>query len=90
MSHLITRFLQSLKVGSPSVLMFTIINQSHLLLTRYLNHLIELILMEKNSITIGAISSWNKTQHQFSNLPLKTYSPTKIKSLLFRKCIGKY
>ena len=44
----------------------------------------------KNSITIGAIISWNKTQHQFSNLSLKTYSPTEIKSLLFKKCIGKY
>ena len=32
----------------------------------------------KNSITIGAIISWNKTQHQFSNLSLKTYSSTKI------------
>ena len=28
----------------------------------------------KNSITIGAIKSWNNTQHQFSNLSLKTYS----------------
>ena len=46
MPALIT-FLQSLKVGSPSALMFTIITQSHLLLTRYLNHLIEMILMEK-------------------------------------------
>ena len=44
----------------------------------------------KNQITIGAINSWNNTQHQFSNLSLKTYSPTKIKSLLFKKCIGKY
>ena len=42
----------------------------------------------KNLITIGAINSWNKTQHQFSKLSLKTYSPTKIKSLLFKKCIG--
>ena len=89
-SHLTTFFLQSLKVGSPSAQMFTIIKQSHLLLTRYLNHLIELILMEKNSITIAAINSWNNTQHQFSNLSLKTYSPTKIKSLIFKKCIGKY
>ena len=40
----------------------------------------------KNSITVGAINSWNKTQHQFSNLLLKTYSPTKIKCLLFKKC----
>ena len=45
-SHLITFFLQSLKVGSPSVLMFTIITQSHLLLMRYLSHSIQLILME--------------------------------------------
>ena len=44
----------------------------------------------KNSINIGAINSWNKTQHQFSNLSLKTYSPTKIKSLLFKICIRKY
>ena len=39
----------------------------------------------KNSITLGAINSWNKTQHQFSDLSLKTFSPTKIKSLLFKK-----
>ena len=44
----------------------------------------------KTSITIGAINSWNNTQNQFSNLSLTTYSPTKIKSLLFKKCIGKY
>ena len=44
----------------------------------------------KNSITLGAINSWNKTQHQFSDLSIKTFSPTKIKSLLFKKCIGKY
>ena len=44
----------------------------------------------KNSITIGAIDSWNKTQHQFSDLSLKTYSSTKIKNLLFKKCIENY
>ena len=44
----------------------------------------------RNSITLGAINSWNKTQHQFSNLSLKKFSPTKIKSLLFKKCIVKY
>ena len=44
----------------------------------------------KNSIFLGAINSWNKNQHQFSNLSLKTFSPTKIRSLLFKKCIGKY
>ena len=41
----------------------------------------------KNAITIGAFNRWNKIQHQFSNQSLKTYSPTKIKSLLFKKCI---
>ena len=40
---LIIFFLQSLKVA----LIFTIITQPHLLLTRYLNHPIELILMER-------------------------------------------
>ena len=44
----------------------------------------------KNSITVGAIDSWNKTQHQFSDLSLKTYSSTKIKNLLFKKCIENY
>ena len=44
----------------------------------------------KNSVTIAAINSWNKTQHQFTNLSLKTYSLTKIKSLFFKICIGKY
>ena len=44
----------------------------------------------KNSVTIGAINSWNKTQHQLSNLSLKTFSPTKIKSLLFKKYIENY
>ena len=44
----------------------------------------------KNSVTLGAINSWNKTQCQFSDLSLKTFSPTKIKSLLFKKCTGKY
>ena len=41
-SHLATFFLQSLKVGS-SVLISTIITQSHLLQTRYLNCLTEMI-----------------------------------------------
>ena len=45
--------------------------------------------MEK-LITLGAINCLNKSQHKFSNLSLKTVSPTKIKSLLFKKCIGKY
>ena len=45
---------------------------------------------EKNSITRAAINSWNKTQHQFSNLSLKRYSPSKIKSLLSKKYIENY
>ena len=48
------------------------------------------ILSEKNPVTIAAINSWNKTQHQFGNLSLKTYSPTKIKSLISEKCIENY
>ena len=44
----------------------------------------------KGSINIGANNSWNKTEHQFSNLSLKTYSPSKIKSLLSKKCIENY
>ena len=32
----------------------------------------------KKWITIGAINCWNKTQHHFSNLLLKTYSLTKF------------
>ena len=48
-----------------------------------------------DSITAGVIYIptlivGKKAQHQFSNLSLKTYSQTKIKSLLFEKCIGKY
>ena len=41
----------------------------------------------KSSFAIAAINRWNKTQHQFSNLSLKTYSPSKIKSLLSKKCM---
>ena len=44
----------------------------------------------KNWITIGAINSWNKTQHQFNNLSLKKYNPTRIKILLLKKCIENY
>ena len=62
--------------------MITVLTQSHLLLIRYLNHPVELIFLKKNSITLGAIISGNKTQHQFSNLSLKTFSPTKLKFAL--------
>ena len=70
----ITFFLQSLKVGSPSALMFTIVKQSHLLLIKYLiEPSYRTDSFGKNSILIGAIiNSWNKTQHRFSNLSLKT------------------
>ena len=42
---------------------------------------------QKYSITIEAINSWNKNKNRVSNLSLRTYSPTKIKSLLSKKCI---
>ena len=44
----------------------------------------------KSLVTIGAINSQNKTQHQFSNLSAKTYSPTEIKSLTSKKCLENY
>ena len=44
----------------------------------------------KSSITLGASNSWNKTQHQFSDLSFKTFSPIKVKSLLFKKCFGNH
>ena len=44
----------------------------------------------KISITIGAINSINKTQYQFCNLSLKTYSPSNIKSLHSKKHIENY
>ena len=40
----------------------------------------------KHLINIATINSWNKIQHHFSNLSLKTFSPTKIKSLFFKNC----
>ena len=88
-SLLITFFLQSLKVGSLSALIFTIITVSSTA-DKIFKPSYRTDSYGKNSITLGAINSWNKTQHQFSDLSLKTFSPTKIKSLLFKKCIGKY
>ena len=35
--------------------------------------------MEKKSITIGAINSWNKIEHQFSNLSFKHIAQPKLK-----------
>ena len=84
---LITFFLQSLKVGSPSAQMFTIITLSHLLLIRYLNHPIELILMEKSSITLGAIIVGIKLNISSVICHLEHSA---FKSLLFKNCIGKY
>ena len=44
----------------------------------------------KYSMAIGAINSWNRTQYQFRNLSLKTYSPSKVKSSLSKTCIENY
>ena len=44
----------------------------------------------KNSMNLESINSWNKIQHQFSNLSVKTNIPSKIKSLLSKKCIENY
>ena len=41
----------------------------------------------KNSVTLGAINSWNKTQHQFSDLSIITFSPTKIIKLLLKNAL---
>ena len=70
-SHLITFFLQSLKTGSASALMFTITTQYHLLLRYLRKPSCRTDSYVKNPMTLGAINSWNKTQHQFSNLSLK-------------------
>ena len=61
-SHLITFFLQSLKVGSRSALMFTIIIVSSAA-DNIFKPCYRTDSYEKNSITVGAINSWNKTQH---------------------------
>ena len=47
-----------------------------------LKHHTEPIVAGKKSFIVGDINCQNNTQRLFSNLPLKTYSPTKIKSLL--------
>ena len=78
MPALIT-FLQSLKVGSPSALMFTIITQSHLLLTRYLNHLIEMILMEKNQSLEEPLIIGIKLNISSVICPLKHIAQPKLK-----------
>ena len=46
-NHSAAFFLLSLKVGLPSAMMFTAIRYSQLLLIKFLNHHIELILTEK-------------------------------------------
>ena len=89
LSHLITFFLQSSKVGSPSTLMRTI-NTVLSTADKIFKSSYGTDSYGKNSTNLGAINSWNKTQHHFSNVSLKTFSPTKIKSALFKKCIGKY
>lgn len=57
---------------------------------KMLKHHTEPILAGKKTFIVGAINCWNNTQRLFSNLPLKTYSPTKFKSLLTEKCIKNY
>ena len=68
-SLLITFFLQSLKVGSLSALIFTIITVSSTA-DKIFKPSYRTDSYGKNSITLGAINSWNKTQHQFSDLSL--------------------
>ena len=42
----------------------------------------------KNSVTIGVINSWNNTQYQFNNLPLKTYmAQPKLKAYFLKNAL---
>ena len=75
--------LQSLKVGSTSALIFTIITVSSTA-DKMFKASYRTDSYGKNSINLRAIKNWNKTQHQFSDLSLKTFNPTKIKSLLWK------
>ena len=61
-----------------------VIKQSHLRLTRYLNHLTELILVEKIQSLQEPLIFGIKLNISSS---LKTYSPTKNKSLVSKKCV---
>ena len=74
MSHL-TTFLQSLK--SLFIFCSDVHNYQTVSFTAAITY----------SIIIEAINSWNKTQHQFSNLSLKTYSPTKIKVYFLKNAL---
>ena len=88
-SHLTSFLLQSLKVGSSSA---DVHNYQTVSSTadKIFKPSYRTDSYGKDSITIGAINSWNKTQHQFSNLSLKTYCPTNNESLLFKKCTENY
>ena len=85
-SLLITFFLQSLKVGSLSALIFTIITVSSTA-DKIFKPSYRTDSNGKNSITLGAINSWNKTQHQFSDLSLQTINPTKIKVYFLKNAL---
>ena len=45
---------------------------------------------EQNSITIRAVNAWNKILTTFGDVILKNLTTTQIKTLLTKKCIGKY
>ena len=44
----------------------------------------------KNSVIISAINCWNKTQNILDGQSLKSLYPSKIKSILTKRCINKY
>ena len=44
----------------------------------------------RNSVIIGAINCWNKMQNILRNQSLKSLYPNKIKTILTKRCIGKY
>ena len=69
---------------------FTIMRQPHLKLINYLSLHIELTPVEKNSVIIGTINCWNKTQNMLRNQSLKSLYPNKIKTVLTKRCIDKY
>ena len=46
--------------------------------------------MEENSLIIGAINCWNKTQNILRNQSLKLLYPNKVKTILTNRYIDKY
>ena len=63
--------------------------RSHRQLINYLSLPIELTLMVKTLI-ISAINCWNKTQNILDSQSLKSLYPSRIKSILAKRCINKY